>query len=73
MADPRGIYFVMNERHARQKRPWLYSDEPALYGSIDAEPLPAQPEREPFTALRRLRMRLLTIIRPGRRTHGALP
>jgi len=68
MADPRGFYFVINER---QKRWWLYADDKPLYRSIDAEPLPTEPQREHSTYPRRLAFRLRSIIRPGRRLQGA--
>ena len=69
MADPRGWYFVIN---ARQKRPWQDAGEKPLYGSIDAEPLPPEPERRSSLSVRRLAIRLRTVIRPSRKVHGAL-
>ena len=68
MANPRGLYFVIG---ARQKRWWLYADDKPLYRSIDAEPLPTEPQRERSTYPRRLAFRLRTIIRPGPRVRGA--
>jgi hypothetical protein len=69
MPDPRGLYFTINER---QKRWWLYADEKPLYGSIDAEPLPTEPQRERSSYARRLAFRLRMIIRPGSRAQGAV-
>jgi hypothetical protein len=69
MASPRGLYFTINER---QKRWWLYADEKPLYGSIDAAPLPSEPQRERSSYPRRLAFRLRMIIRPGSRAQGAL-
>jgi len=63
MPDPRGMYFVIKER---QHRWWLYSDEDRrpLYSSIDALPLPTEPQRERSTYARRLVFRLRMLIRP---------
>jgi hypothetical protein len=69
MPEPRGLYFTINER---QKRWWLYADEKPLYRSIDAEPLPTEPQRERSSYARRLASRLRLIIGPGRRAQGAL-
>ena len=68
MADPRGLFFVIVER---DKRPWLGEGTP-LYTSIDAELLPAKPEREHSFSLRGLAIRLRSAVRPGRKTQGAL-
>jgi hypothetical protein len=66
MPDPRGLFFVINER---QHRWWLYSDEAdrPLYGSVDALPLPTEPQRERSSYARRLVFRLRMIIRPADR------
>ena len=68
MPDPRGLYFVINER---QNRWWLYGDDrKPLYQSTDALPLPAEPQRERLSYGRRLAFRLRAIIRPGAGLRG---
>ena len=69
MADPRGLYFIIDQR---ERRPWMDADEKPLYHSVDAEPLATEPQRERSSYPRRLALRLRMIIRPGRRAQGAL-
>ena len=65
MPDPRGLYFVINER---QNRWALYGDDrKPLYQSTDAPPRPTEPQRERLSYGRRLAFRLRAIIRPGAR------
>ena len=65
MPDPRAQWFVINER---QDRWWLYGDDRRpLYKSIDAPPLPTEPQRERTSYPRRLAFRLRMLIRPGER------
>ena len=69
MADPRGLYFIITER---ERRPWMDAGEKPLSHSVDAEPLPTEPQRERSSYPRRLAFRLRMIIRPGSRAQGAL-
>jgi hypothetical protein len=57
------LFFVINER---QHRWWLYSDADRrpLYSSVDAPPLPTEPQRERSNYARRLAFRLRMAIRP---------
>jgi len=68
MPDPRGLFFVINER---QNRWSLYGEEKPLFRSTDAEPLPAESKRERLSYPRRLTNRLHMIVRPGRHAHRA--
>ena len=63
MPDPRGTYFIINERQNR----WTHygDDRKPLYRSTDALPLPIEPQHERSSHARRLAFRLRTIIRPG--------
>jgi hypothetical protein len=72
MPDPRGLFFVINER---QHRWWLDSDaaDRPLYGSVDALPLPTEPQRERSSYARRLALRLRMIIRPADRPDRRSP
>ena len=68
MPDPRGLYFVINERQNRWR---LYGDDrKPLYQPTDALPLPTEPQRERLSYGRRLAFRLRAIIRPGSRLRG---
>ena len=69
MADPRSLYFIIDQR---ERRPWMDADEKPLYRTVDAEPLPTEPQREHSSYPRRLASRLQMIIRPGTRAQGAL-
>jgi hypothetical protein len=69
MPEPRGLYFVINER---QRAWWLYGAEQPLYGAIDAEPLPTEPQHQRSSDVGRLATRLLMIVRPLQRTHGEM-
>ena len=65
MPDPRAQWFVINDR---QDRWWLYGDDrKPLYSSMDAEPLPTEPQREKTSYPRRLAFRLRMVIRPHER------
>jgi hypothetical protein len=63
MPDPRAQWFVLKENKDRW---WLYGDDrPPGYSSIDALPLPPEPERERVSVSRRLASRLSRLIRFG--------
>jgi hypothetical protein len=62
------MFFVINER---QHRWWLYGDDrDSLYRSIDAEPLPTEPQRERSTFARRLVLRLRVLMLGSRPRSG---
>lgn len=68
MPDPRGLYFVINERQNRWR---LYGDDrKPLYQASDVLPLPTEPQRERLSYGHRLAFRLRAIIRPGARLRG---
>ena len=71
MADPRGWYFLID---SLEKRPWQDADKKPLYRSVDAEPLPPEPEHGASLsmAMRRLLIRLRAVVQPGHKTEGAL-
>jgi hypothetical protein len=58
--------------HQRQQGAWLGGEERPPYGDVDAEPLPAKPERARASIAERLTVRLRSVLRTSRRTQGAL-
>ena len=71
MPDPRAQWFVVNDR---QDRWWLHGDDrKSLYSSMDAEPLPTEPQREKTSYPRRLALRLRMVISPRGRGLGSSP
>ena len=69
MADPRGWYVLINEL---ERRPWMDTAAKPSFSSVDAEPLPPEPERGVSIMARRVLVRLLAVVRPGRTVPGAL-
>lgn len=61
MADPRWMSIVINQR---QQGVWLRGDDRPGYGDVDAEPLPATPERARASIAERLTIRLRSAFRP---------
>jgi len=68
MPDPRARYLVINRR---QSGAWPGEIDKPLYGDVDAEPLPAQPDSEASSITGRLSDRLRSVIRTGGRAQGA--
>jgi hypothetical protein len=68
MPDPRARYLVINRR---QSGAWPGEIDQPLYGDVDAEPLPAQPDGEGSGIASRLSDRLRSAIRIGDRAQGA--
>lgn len=69
MPDPRWMSVVF---YQRQQSAALGRDERPPYGDVDAEPLPAEPERERASVSSRLAIWLRSVIRTSHRTSGAL-
>jgi hypothetical protein len=69
MPDPRWMSVVI---YQRQQSAGLGGAERPPYGDVDAEPLPAEPEREHADLASRLTVRLRSVMRARSRTQGAL-
>ena len=57
--------------YQRQQGEWLGGEERPPYGDVDAEPLPAQPERARASVAERLSVRLRSVFRTSGRAQGA--
>jgi len=68
MPDPRWMSVVI---YQRQQGDRLGGGERPAYGDVDAEPLPAQPERARTSVAERLTVRLRSAFRTGGRPQGA--